>query len=141
MPSGAVVPGDVFDGCAARRRPGGPGPGLDEFAFERVEEGFGDSVVPALALAPGRQGDVQVAGQGGERGGGVLFKQAAIEDYRTMLLRRGASEAAAQGMVDMIEAQNRGIYDAEPRDPRSAAPTSFRQWCLDTLKPAIQACA
>ena len=37
------------------------------------------------------------------------------------------------------DAQNNGIYDAEPRDPASAAPTSFRQWCQDTLKPAVQA--
>jgi hypothetical protein len=36
----------------------------------------------------------------------------------------------------MVEAQNNGIYDAEPRDPDSATPTSFRQWCHDTLKPA-----
>ena len=39
----------------------------------------------------------------------------------------------------MTEAQNNGIYDAEPRDPDSGAPTSFRQWSHDTLKPAVQA--
>jgi hypothetical protein len=39
----------------------------------------------------------------------------------------------------MVEAQNNGIYDAEPRDPNSPTPTSFRQWCHDTLKPAVQA--
>ena len=42
-------------------------------------------------------------------------------------------------MADMTEAQNNGIYDAEPRDPDSGAPTSFRQWSHDTLKPAVQA--
>jgi hypothetical protein len=45
----------------------------------------------------------------------------------------------AQDMAAMTKAQNNGIYDAEPRDPSSAAPTSFRQWCQDILKPAVQA--
>jgi hypothetical protein len=40
-------------------------------------------------------------------------------------------------MAGMIEAQNNGIYDAEPRDPNSATATSFRRWCHDTLKPAL----
>jgi hypothetical protein len=39
----------------------------------------------------------------------------------------------------MTEAQNSGIYAAEPRDPDSAAAASFRQWCRDTLKPAVRA--
>lgn len=68
----------------------------------------------------------------------VSFQQIPIPEYRAMLLRRGLSEATAQDMVDMAEAQNHGIYDAEFRDPRSAARTSFRQWCQDTLKPAVQ---
>jgi hypothetical protein len=38
----------------------------------------------------------------------------------------------------MIEATNHGIYDTEPRDRHAAAPTSFRQWCQDILKPAVQ---
>jgi hypothetical protein len=38
----------------------------------------------------------------------------------------------------MTGAQNNGIYAAEPRDPDPAA-ASFRQWCQDTLKPAVQA--
>jgi hypothetical protein len=39
-------------------------------------------------------------------------------------------------MPDITEAQNNGINDAEPRDAHSACPTSFRQWCQDTLKSA-----
>jgi hypothetical protein len=39
----------------------------------------------------------------------------------------------------MIEAQNNGIYNAESRDPSAATATSFRQWCQDTLKPAVLA--
>ena len=69
----------------------------------------------------------------------VRYQQVPVADYQARMLQRGASQAMAQDMADMTEAQNNGIYDAEPRDPGSAAPTSFRQWCQDTLKPAVQA--
>jgi uncharacterized protein YbjT (DUF2867 family) len=69
----------------------------------------------------------------------IRYRQVPVADYRTTLLRRGASHAMAQDFADMIEAQNNGIYDAEPRDPNSATATSFRQWCHDTLKPAVYA--
>ncbi len=75
----------------------------------------------------------------GTLGRTVRYRQVPAADRQAAMLRRGASEAMAQDMADMTEAQNNGIYDAEPRDPGSAAPTSFRQWCHDTLKPAVQA--
>jgi uncharacterized protein YbjT (DUF2867 family) len=68
----------------------------------------------------------------------VRYRQVPVADRQAALLQRGASEAMAQDTADMVEAQNNGIYDAEPRDPDSAAATSFRQWCRDTLKPAVQ---
>jgi predicted alpha/beta superfamily hydrolase len=49
-----------------------------------------------------------------------------------------AACAVAQDKAEMTEAQNDAIYDAEPRDPDSGTATSFRQWCQDTLKPAVQ---
>ncbi len=75
----------------------------------------------------------------GTLGRTVRYRQVPAADRQAAMLRRGASEAMAQDMADMTEAQDNGIYDAEPRDPYSAAPTSFRQWCHDTLKPAVQA--
>lgn len=69
----------------------------------------------------------------------VRYQQVPVTDYQARMLKRGASPAMAQDMADMTEAQNSGIYDAEPRNPDSAAPTSFRQWCQDTLKPAVHA--
>jgi len=68
----------------------------------------------------------------------IRYRQAPVAGRQAVLLQRGASQAMAQDMADMIEAQNSGIYDAEPRDPNAAAPTSFRQWCRDTLEPAVQ---
>lgn len=75
----------------------------------------------------------------GTLGRTVRYRQVPAADRQAAMLRRGASEAMAQDMADMTEAQNNGIYDAEPRDPGSATATSFRQWCHDTLKPAVQA--
>jgi uncharacterized protein YbjT (DUF2867 family) len=69
----------------------------------------------------------------------VRYRQVPVADRQAAMLRRGASPAIAQDMADMTKAQNNGIYDAEPRDPDSATATSFRQWCRDTLKPAVQA--
>ena len=75
----------------------------------------------------------------GTLGRTIRYRQVPVADYQTTLLQHGASQAMAQDIADMIEAQNNGIYDAEPRDPDSATATSFRQWCQDTLKPAVQA--
>jgi uncharacterized protein YbjT (DUF2867 family) len=69
----------------------------------------------------------------------IRYRQVPVADRQRAMLQRGASQAMAQDMADMIEAQNNGIYDAEPRDPDSATATSFRQWCQDTLKPAVEA--
>jgi uncharacterized protein YbjT (DUF2867 family) len=65
----------------------------------------------------------------------IRYRQVALADYQAALLRRGASPAMARDFADMTEAQNDGIYDAEPRDRDSATATSFRQWCHDILKP------
>jgi uncharacterized protein YbjT (DUF2867 family) len=69
----------------------------------------------------------------------VRYRQVPVADRQAAMVQRGASPTIAHDMAAMTEAQNNGIYDAEPREPGSAAPTSFRQWCQDTLKPAIQA--
>jgi hypothetical protein len=48
------------------------------------------------------------------------------------------SEAMAQATLDMWTAYDDGLDLAEPRTAASTTPTSFRQWCDDTLKPAIE---
>ncbi|WP_158818533.1 NAD(P)H-binding protein [Methylocapsa sp. S129] len=67
----------------------------------------------------------------------VRFQQIPGEAVRSRLLGNGYSEAMAQAMVDMLEAKNQGLDNAEPRAPQSTTPTSFRQWCEDVLKPAV----
>ena len=67
----------------------------------------------------------------------VSAQQVPLERYRASMLERGMSEGWAQEMVDMAEAQNtQGVYDLPPGTPRT--PTSFRQWCQEVLKPAVE---
>lgn len=69
----------------------------------------------------------------------VRCQEVDFEEYRTTMTRYGMTEAWAQGLVDMAAAQNDGIYDAELRALRSPAPTGFRQWSQDVLRPAALA--
>jgi len=70
----------------------------------------------------------------------VRVQRISSADYRATALRFGASEAWAQGLADMVQAQSdQGFYGAaEPSTPESA-PTGFRQWCEDVLRPAVLA--
>ncbi|MFF3334595.1 NAD(P)H-binding protein [Streptomyces sp. NPDC002888] len=58
-------------------------------------------------------------------------------DHRARMIRFGATEAWAQGLADMMDAQNaQGIYGAAQPTTPDLAPTGFRQWCEEVLKPA-----
>jgi len=67
----------------------------------------------------------------------VQFQQTSFEDYKAQFLRYGFSEAMAQGMTDMMYAKSQGLDLGVRRTPENTTPTSFRQWCEDTLKPAV----
>lgn len=106
----------------------------------------------ALLLDPGWSGQARVPLAGPDEltpaamaevisevlGRPVGYRQIPLPDFRAAMVRRGASQAMAQGMADMVAAQNDGIYDAEPRDPAAITATAFRQWCHDTLAPAAR---
>ncbi|MFC8125737.1 NAD(P)H-binding protein [Streptomyces sp. NPDC057302] len=68
----------------------------------------------------------------------VRFQQVDAETHKATMMQYGMSEAFAQSLVDMAAAQSDGIYDAE-QALASPAPTSFRQWCEEVLKPAVLA--
>jgi uncharacterized protein YbjT (DUF2867 family) len=68
----------------------------------------------------------------------VRFQQIASSAIKARLTGFGMSDAMVQGMLDMMVAYDQGLATAEPRTPESAAPTGFRQWCEEVLKPAIQ---
>jgi uncharacterized protein YbjT (DUF2867 family) len=68
----------------------------------------------------------------------VRFQRIPDDAYKTRLLSFGMSDAMAQATLDMWTAYDEGLDLAEPRTAASTTPTSFRQWCEDTLRPAIE---
>ncbi|HXP57912.1 MAG TPA: NAD(P)H-binding protein [Streptosporangiaceae bacterium] len=71
----------------------------------------------------------------------VRYQQIPYQAHKDRLLGFGMSEGMAQGMVDMGIAKNNGLDQGVTRTEQDAidTPTTFRQWCEDTLKPAVQA--
>jgi uncharacterized protein YbjT (DUF2867 family) len=69
----------------------------------------------------------------------IRFHRITDDAYKARLLSFGMSEAMAQATLEMWKAYGEGLTLKEPRTDASTTPTSFRQWCKDTLKPAIEA--
>ncbi|WP_327009960.1 NAD(P)H-binding protein [Dactylosporangium sp. NBC_01737] len=69
----------------------------------------------------------------------VRFRRTPAEEFKAAFVARGASDAMAQAMLDMMLAKDDGLDNAEPRTPASSSPTSFRQWCEEVLRPAVLA--
>ena len=66
----------------------------------------------------------------------IRFQQIPGEAYKAQLMKFGANEVFAQGLVNMYAAKGEGLDNAEPRTAENTTPTSFRQWCEEVLKPA-----
>jgi uncharacterized protein YbjT (DUF2867 family) len=69
----------------------------------------------------------------------VRYQQTPAEAYKNNFLGFGFSEPMAQGMLDMALAKDKGLDNGVTRTPESSTPTTFRQWCVDVLKPAVDA--
>ncbi|MGW5868540.1 NAD(P)H-binding protein [Streptomyces sp. NPDC055239] len=68
----------------------------------------------------------------------VRAQRTSSADYRATMLHHGVSEAWTQGLVDMTEAMNaQGFYGTTAPSTPEAAPTGFRQWCQEVLRPAV----
>ncbi|RCS23804.1 NAD-dependent epimerase/dehydratase family protein [Phyllobacterium salinisoli] len=70
-------------------------------------------------------------------GKAVTYQQISLNAYKARFVQFGMSDAMAQGMTDMAWAKDQGLDLAVSRTPENSTPTSFRQWCEDTLKPAV----
>jgi uncharacterized protein YbjT (DUF2867 family) len=70
-------------------------------------------------------------------GRAVRYQQVSAEAYKAQLLKYGASEDMAQGLIDMYAAKDAGLDNAEPRTAETTTPTAYRQWCAEVLKPAF----
>lgn len=69
---------------------------------------------------------------------GVELQPITIAAERAALLSHGASEAIADALAEMVEAQNRGVYAADTL-PERRGETSLRAFIDTTLRPAIDA--
>jgi uncharacterized protein YbjT (DUF2867 family) len=67
----------------------------------------------------------------------IRYQAVTAEAYKAQLMSRGASEAFAQGLVDMFAAKDNGLDNHESRTAGNTTSTTFRQWCEDVLKPAF----
>ncbi len=67
----------------------------------------------------------------------IVYQQVAEETLKTTLLQFGATEAAAQGLLDIYASMKNGVFNKVPRSPQTSSPTSLQQWCRDVLKPAL----
>lgn len=67
-------------------------------------------------------------------------QRVSIADHQAAVLRSGASEGWAQGVADMARAlEEQGFYGVSRPSAPDTAPTGFRQWCEEVLKPALLA--
>ncbi len=68
----------------------------------------------------------------------VRFRQTTLEALGEQMAASGASPAMVKGMLDMVWAKAHGLDSAEARTPESSSPTTFRQWCAEVLRPAVE---
>ncbi|POX61039.1 NmrA family transcriptional regulator [Streptomyces sp. Ru62] len=68
----------------------------------------------------------------------VRFRRLSGAEYQASVLRHGASGNWARALADLAAATaEQGFYgSAAPSTPQTA-PTSFRRWCEEVLKPAV----
>ncbi|MFJ4585032.1 NAD(P)H-binding protein [Streptomyces echinatus] len=68
----------------------------------------------------------------------VHLRRTSSADYKATALRFGASDAWAQGLADMADAlMDQGFYGAAQPSTPETAPTGFRTWCEEVLRPAV----
>ena len=69
----------------------------------------------------------------------VRYERQPLDEMRTALIGYGLNAEFVQGIVDMKRAKDEGLDAAVARTPETASPTTFEQWCAQTLKPAVEA--
>jgi uncharacterized protein YbjT (DUF2867 family) len=68
----------------------------------------------------------------------IRYQQVPADAYKAQLMKYGASEGFASGLLDMHAEKDRGLDLTEPRTPENTTPTSFREWCGEVLVPALE---
>ena len=68
----------------------------------------------------------------------IRYERRSYDDLRIQMIGRGLGNAFVDGMVDMMQAKDDGLDDGVARTPETSSPTTFRQWCADVLRPAVE---
>ncbi|MFI9507382.1 NAD(P)H-binding protein [Nocardia sp. NPDC052566] len=68
----------------------------------------------------------------------VRYERQSFDELYTTLVGYGLDEAFARGVVDMKRAKDQGLDAGVARTPDTVSPTSFEQWCAETLAPAVR---
>ena len=69
----------------------------------------------------------------------IRYQQVPFDAFEAQLRGQGMSDAFVWGFVEMMRAKAEGVDTAQPRTPEGTTPTTFRQWCEEELKPALNA--
>ncbi|MFI1620096.1 NAD(P)H-binding protein [Streptomyces lydicus] len=69
----------------------------------------------------------------------IRYERQTLDAFGTALAGRGLGDALVQGYLDMMRAKDDGLDEGVRRTPQTASPTTFREWCEQVLKPAVQA--
>ncbi|MEK8174635.1 hypothetical protein NKH77_53170 [Streptomyces sp. M19] len=69
----------------------------------------------------------------------VRYVQIEAAHLETAMLSFGASPGMARAMADMATAKIDGLDDGVVRTAANSTPTTFRQWCTEVLRPAVDA--
>jgi uncharacterized protein YbjT (DUF2867 family) len=71
----------------------------------------------------------------------VRYQQIPGQAFTDRLTGFGMADGMALALLDMMVAKDNGLDNGIVRTPRHATdtPTTFRQWCEDTLEPALRA--
>lgn len=69
----------------------------------------------------------------------VRYAQVEAASLEAAMLSFGASPGMARAMADMATAKIEGLDEGVVRTTGNSTPTTFRQWCTEVLRPAVDA--
>jgi hypothetical protein len=69
----------------------------------------------------------------------IRYRRQSLADFRAALQGHGTGEALVEGYVAMMRAKGEGLDNGVRRTADTASPTTFRTWCEEVLRPAVDA--
>jgi uncharacterized protein YbjT (DUF2867 family) len=68
----------------------------------------------------------------------IRFQQISDDAFKTRFVQSGGSQAVAQWLVEMRADSEKNPHGSIVRTAENTTPYSFREWCEEVLKPAVQ---